>query len=86
MLFRGLKAAGFFYLSLVLLFAVPRSSAGQTRPDSLELQQPENIFVIPVMNSNRQWFSNYVFWEGPPDSMGKFIHQPDTAGWNSVVW
>ncbi|MCK5407790.1 MAG: hypothetical protein KAJ37_10055, partial [Candidatus Krumholzibacteria bacterium] len=78
------KAAGFFYVVLVVLFAVPRGSAGQvSRPDSLELQQPENVFVIPVMNANRQWFSNYIFWEGPPDSMGTFIHQPDTLGWNA---
>ena len=84
MSFRGLKAAGFFYVVLVVLFAVPRSSAGQvSRPDSLELQQPENVFVIPVMNANRQWFENYIFWEGPPDSMGTFIHQPDTLGWNA---
>jgi hypothetical protein len=84
-MFRGLKAAGFLCLFFVTLFAVPRSSAGQTRPDTLELQQPGNVFGVPVMNPNRQWFTNYIFWEAPPDSMGTFIHPPDTSGWHSAM-
>jgi hypothetical protein len=62
---------------------MPGRSVGQTRPDSLELQQPQEVFVVPVMNPNRQWFVDYVFWKDPPDSMGTFIHQPDTSGWNA---
>lgn len=86
MLFRGLKAAGFCFVVFVMLFAVPHSSAGQvSRPDSLELQSAANVFVIPVMAPDRLSFTNYIFWEGPPDSMGTFIHQPDTSGWNAPL-
>ena len=82
MLFRrGPQAAGFFYLLLVISVALPGRSAGQT--DSLTLQQPSNVFVVPEMNANRTIFLNYIFWQDVPDSLGAFIHQPDTAGWHS---
>jgi hypothetical protein len=62
---------------------MPDRSAGQSRPDSLTLQQPVKIYVVPDMNPNRQWFINYIFWQGAADSMATFIHQPDTTGWRA---
>ena len=83
MLRRSLKAAGFLCLFLVASIEQPDIGFGQARPDSLTLQQPQNIFVVPVMSPNRLRFVNYIFWEDVPDSLGTFIHQPDTTGWNA---
>lgn len=75
------RAARVVGVSCLLVAALPVRGVGQTRPDSLTLQQPSNVYVIPQMNVNRQWFVNYIFWEDVPDSMGTFIHQPGTSGW-----
>ena len=82
-LLNSLRTVGFVCSVLVVVSVLPGSSAGQARPDSLTLQQPQNVFVVPVMNSDRQSFNNYIFWEDPPDSFGAYIHPPDTAGWNA---
>jgi hypothetical protein len=49
----------------------------------LTLYQPKNVYIVPQMNPNRQWFLNYIFWEDVPDSMGTFIHRADTTDWHA---
>jgi hypothetical protein len=64
-----------------LLVTFPAPGFAQ-RPDSLTLQQPDSVYVIQEMNQNRREFVNWIFWQDVPDSVGTFIHQPDTAGWH----
>jgi len=82
-LLRSLRAAGLVYVGCAVFAHGPDRADAQTRPDSLTLQQPANVSVVPVMNENRTWFVNYIFWDDVPDSIAAFIHPPDTAGWNA---
>jgi hypothetical protein len=51
--------------------------------DSLTLQEPDSVFVVPEMQGDRQRFLNWIFWMDVPDSLGSYIHPPDTtSGWN----
>lgn len=81
MFFKSLRAAASVY-SIVVLGAAFVPSPTRAQPDSLRLQAPSNVFVVPVMGSDRQRFVNYVFWQDIPDSVGSYIHPPDTLGWN----
>lgn len=84
MFFKSLKVVVLLCSALMLLSARPVDGFAQTSPDSLMLQQPADLFVVPVMLSNRQLFVNYVFWQDVPDTTGTYIHPPDTTGWRSV--
>ncbi|MEJ2720274.1 MAG: T9SS type A sorting domain-containing protein [bacterium] len=60
---------------------MPAISSGQTKPDSLVLRAPDNVFVVPEMNPNRQRFLNWIFWDDIPNRLGTYIHPADTTGW-----
>jgi len=77
---KSLRASGFVYVFLMLFF-VPTQSNGQTEQESLVLQAPENVFIVPEMNPNRERFINWIFWDDIPRDRGTFIHAPDTTGW-----
>ncbi|UCH85531.1 MAG: T9SS type A sorting domain-containing protein [Candidatus Latescibacterota bacterium] len=79
---KSLRAKGLLYVFLAMVF-FPADSRGQSQcPDSLELRTPQNVFVVPEMNPNRERFINWIFWDQvAPENCGVFIHPPDTTGW-----
>lgn len=70
-------------LLLVLLTVFSASAGAQTPADSLTLHPPPRIDLVPLMNSNRAQFVNYVFWQEVPKDQGVLIHEPDTTGWRA---
>ena len=77
---RSLAAVALVWVLATVLS--PVRSHAQTPPDSLTLQPPTNVFVVPVMNPNRARFVNYIFWEGIDPTIGTLVHPPDTLGWH----
>jgi hypothetical protein len=80
---KSLRASGFVCVFLAIFF-VPTESNGQADQDSLILRAPENVFIVPEMNSNRERFRNWIFWDQIPQDQGTFIHPPDTTGWRPL--
>lgn len=78
---RGTGAVAVLYQFIILLVAVCAGDA-VAQVDSLTLQSPTNVYVIPEMAGDRQSFVNYIFWTAVDPVIGTYIHRPDTNGWN----
>lgn len=78
---RGLVCA---FVLATIVAASAGTVAAQVRPDSLELQQPRNVRVWREFNPVERAFKVFMTWEDVPDSLGTYIHPPDTTGWATV--
>lgn len=58
------------------------TSAGRTSAaSSLTLRAPSDVKVRSAYNPSQRRFVNWLTWRDSPDSLGAFVHVPDTTGW-----
>ncbi len=75
------RVTGVICLFFMAMFSGEGAKGSPLGQDSLQLHQPENVSVEAVMNVVSRRFLVFVFFDDVPDSLGTFIHQPDTVGW-----